>query len=378
MKNSTTVAEEIAVVRSAIDTLESSVEVDFTPEQEKESETLIARLGTLKADLEKAEARDAAKADADETVARIRKITPAFSVVRTGEPVAPSMGEYMAAYIGQSRGDAQATTAFRALAQTFLADVPGIIPVPVLDSVIDRYDASRPVFSAYKPQGPVPSKTFEQPYVTQHVAVDEQANEGDEVATQDYRVAKRTITAKTYAGALKLSQQVIDWSSPSALQKVAESFGKVYARRCETWASTALNAAAVENVTWSTASISALAQSVENAVLALEDNLETVSVADLVLFLSPDEYAKHMALFTAEGTSFVNAIPNFPRIVRGRRLPAYSAFLADTSAMRQWETRKGLASLMQISTLEWELGESAYNAFEIETGAVVDCSYAGS
>ena len=377
MKNSTAVAEEIAVVRSAIDTLESQVEGDFTPEQEKESETLIARLGTLKDDLAKAEAREAAKAEADETVARIRKSAPAF-ITRSAEVEVPSMGEYMSAYIGQARGDREATEAFRALATTYLADVPGLIPVPVLDSVIDRYDASRPVFSAFKPQGPVPSKTFEQPYVTQHVAVDEQAAEGDEVTSQDYRVAKRTITAKTYAGALKLSQQTVDWSSPSALQKIADSFAKVYARRCETWASTALNTAATENVTWSVASISALAQSVENAVLALEDNLETVSTADLVLFLSPDEYAKHMALFTAEGVAFTKAIPNFPRIVRGRRLPAYSAFLADTSAMRQWETRKGLAQLMQISTLEWEMGISAYNAFEIETGAVVDCSYAGS
>jgi HK97 family phage major capsid protein len=374
-----TIADKIEVTRTQIATLEESVDGDFTPEQAAESETLIARLGTLQAEAVVAEKADAAKAEAEATVARIRAIKPTFNVARTADKTEETtMGEWMSARILSSNGDAKAAQVFRTLSDVYMADVPSLIPAPIIQNVLNRYSGSRPVFESFTQAGQVASKTMEQPYVTGHVAIDTQAAEGDEVASHKYTTSSRTLTASTLAGAVVLSQQVVDWSSPSALQAVSDDFARVYSRRTEIKASTALNAAATENSTWSTSSIAALASSLQSAIVALEDNLEEVNIGSLVLYLSPDEYAKHLSLFTAEGNAFISTIPNFPKIVRGRYLPNYSAFLADTSAIRVWETRKGLAELMRISTLEWELGYSGYLTFDVQEGAVVDLSYAGS
>ena len=65
----------------------------------------------------------------------------------------------------------------RAVANQVTGDTPGILPTPVVGSVVSLIDANRPLISSLggaKSLGGIPGATFTRPYVSQHVTVGKQ------------------------------------------------------------------------------------------------------------------------------------------------------------------------------------------------------------
>ena len=60
-----------------------------------------------------------------------------------------------------------------------------------------------------------------------------QANELANAATADFDLSNVTVTKKTFAGSLLLSEQVIDWSTPSMLDAAVNDLAIKYALATE-------------------------------------------------------------------------------------------------------------------------------------------------
>ena len=103
----------------------------------------------------------------------------------------------------------------RAAEHQLTTDSTGIIPEPVIGSVVNFVDAARPLVSALGPR-PLPSKTWTRPKVTQHTAIAEQTTEKTELESQKMVISDVTGTAQTFGGYVNVARQTVDWSAPGS------------------------------------------------------------------------------------------------------------------------------------------------------------------
>lgn len=156
-----------------------------------------------------------------------------------------SVGAWLADYVRSrdprnSREDQAAAQArlVRALATQTTADTPGLLPEPIVGQVMNTLDAVRPFVDSFGAR-PLPNGSgakFSRPKITQHTTADVQAAEKTEVASQKMIVGSVEFARKTIAGAVNVSRQDIDWTSPSAWDILVQDLADVYALRTESWA----------------------------------------------------------------------------------------------------------------------------------------------
>lgn len=134
----------------------------------------------------------------------------------------------------------------RAVANQTTADTPGILPTPIVGTVVSLIDANRPFVSSVgaRPLGNIPGTTFTRPKITQHVSVGAQAAEKTELPSQKMIIGSVPFTKRTYGGVVDISRQDIDWSSPSAWDILVRDLADVYAVQMETVMATAFAGAA--------------------------------------------------------------------------------------------------------------------------------------
>lgn len=162
----------------------------------------------------------------------------------SSRPPAPSLGEYLYAH---SQRDSQRLSAYRASVRaaagdTTTADVPGLIPVPIVGQAVSLRDASRPVVTALGPRsGPGGGASFTRPVITDPLSdaavVAELADARDTLGTTDV-----TFTYAYVKRATRVSAESIAFTSPAVLSVVGEELADAYARGTETIAATALAA----------------------------------------------------------------------------------------------------------------------------------------
>jgi hypothetical protein len=164
--------------------------------------------------------------------------TPIYATVR--KPRLPSPGEWiMAAKRGgsefaQLNANIAAEVQATATGNVTVAKADGVMPVPVLGPVFDDINPLRPIVSALGPRAmPEAGKSFIRPFVKVHSAVDTQANELANLAVADFEIDDLVVNKKTFGGRLQLSEQVIDWSSPSMLDQAIIDLAGQYALRTE-------------------------------------------------------------------------------------------------------------------------------------------------
>jgi len=194
----------------------------------------------------------------------------------------------------------------RATAHQTTADNPGIIPRPILGPVINLIDSARPFVNSCSRKA-LPAGSFDRPVVTQHVAVDEQAQEKDLTASREMVIGKMPVSAKTFAGHLNISRQDIKWTSPGILNIVFEDFAAVYAIRTCDYASTAF-LASVDNppVAIATADGPGVTAALYGVAAA---SLEAANTLPDTLYVSPDVWG------TLGGMSNANSgLPAFPSL----------------------------------------------------------------
>lgn len=120
------------------------------------------------------------------------------------------------------------------------ADVPGILPAPLVRDVFDGLSARRRFIDAVGVYAAPNAEVWYRRKITQHTAVDFQAAEFSNLASQALEIDKLTVNNALLGGFIDLSEQVIDWSDPSMVQLTLNDMLKVYAKQTETAACASL------------------------------------------------------------------------------------------------------------------------------------------
>lgn len=138
----------------------------------------------------------------------------------------------------------------RALVHQTTDNTPGLLPEPIVGAIDNDTDAQRPFMTSIgvKTLGGIPGKTFERPTVTQHTQVGEQAAEKDELPSRQLVISGVPFSKRTFGGALNVSRQDIDWTSPAAWDAILTDLQEQYALETENAAADAFAAAVVATV----------------------------------------------------------------------------------------------------------------------------------
>jgi len=123
-----------------------------------------------------------------------------------------------------------------ALQNQTTTDTPGLLPHAIVGSVVSLIDSSRPFITSIgggRAMGGIPGKTFGRPKITQHTTVGTQATEKAELPSQKMVIGEIPFTKATYGGAVDVSRQDIDWSSPAAWDILVRDLADVYALTTE-------------------------------------------------------------------------------------------------------------------------------------------------
>lgn len=130
------------------------------------------------------------------------------------------------------------------IAEQGLADTPGILPEPLVGSVFNNLNNRRPFIDSIGSLAMPSASVWYRRKITQHVSVDDQAAEFDELASQKMTIAKIQVDPTLAGGVVAMSEQEIDWTDPAAVQLVLNDFGTIWAKHTETKACAALVAGA--------------------------------------------------------------------------------------------------------------------------------------
>lgn len=160
-------------------------------------------------------------------------------------------GEYLSTYVAAMRGDREASRRIEAaVASDKLADVPGIVPTPIIGDLIQDASMGRPVVnSSRRLPMPAAGASFIRPMVVQRTLVGKQSAELAELASQPMKIDPITVTKNTYGGVVNLSFQARDMTDPALMTIVSSDLARTYAETTEAVTCAALEAGATGAVT---------------------------------------------------------------------------------------------------------------------------------
>lgn len=175
------------------------------------------------------------------------------------EPVAPaagafpyrSAGEYVLAYMRVKHGDQAESARFtRALADVTTAQTPGLVPPQVTGDVIGQLGNARPsVLAMRRPPLPPVGMKVQRPRITQHTDVGPHV-EKQAVVSRALLLDLLEIPVGSYAGAVDVSWELANRSSPSALDLIFSDLTAIYARKSNAGAWAAIEADITQSVAW--------------------------------------------------------------------------------------------------------------------------------
>jgi len=218
----------------------------------------------------------------------------------------PSPGEYLSALKRGGSDFAQLNANIQRIAaatgDVVVSDAGGVVPVPILGPVIQDIDARRPIVSALGTRGmPDAGATFIRPYVKVHSSVGEQANELGSLSTADFEVDDIVVTKKTFGGKHVLSEQVIDWSSPSMLDQAISDMAGQYALATEKYVVDQMAAAVTNTQEVILTSYTDDEEFITDMYLAASSIATTGNYLPNALVMAPGMWAKLGALVDGQG-----------------------------------------------------------------------------
>lgn len=292
---------------------------------------------------------------------------PAFDIAR--EIPTPGMYAHLL-HKAVVRRDADAAALLeRVAAEQTTADNAGLIPEPILGPVVDIVKGRRRfVNSIGGPRKAVANK-FSRPYVAQHVDVDAQAAELDELASQKMSITELPVELNTIGGYVNLSKQDVRWSQPGILDIMYQSFTKIYARRSNTKACADFltGATQTEALDWSDFSTVASTRTILDTWLegALSDLNEDANPD--TLWVSRDTAAVLRKVRNEMGAKAYNVpMDGSPGDVEGLRLiidPHFAAqtlVLGDSEYVEVYEDLEGFLTVELPSVAGQQIGYAGY------------------
>jgi hypothetical protein len=262
-------------------------------------------------------------------------------------------------------------------------DTPGVLPKPVIGTVLGELDSARPFVASIGARSlvGVPGKTFSRPTITQHVDVGEQVGEKTQLPSRKMIIGSLDFTKKTYGGVVNVSRQDIDWTSPSAWDILLRDLANVYAAETDDAAAGAFATALTQTVEVGGASdLAAYTEALYAAAAMAATGNGTMRASALRLpngiWASVDMWSKLGAMISAARittggtvpassgvTSFASgdvlSLPQY--IVPG--LPTGTLIVGRTDGTEFYEERIGVLSAVEPAILGVEVAYGGYAAF---------------
>jgi HK97 family phage major capsid protein len=264
----------------------------------------------------------------------------------------------------------------RAAAHQTTADNLGVIPDPVVGTVINFIDSARPLVSALGPQS-APAGMFKRPRITQHTDVGAQTAEKTELVSRKMLIDSLPVSMSTFGGYVNVSRQNIDWSAPNILDIVVNDLAAQYAIETEQAACGSVTGSAGGSVTTpitATSDATAIAKAVWEA--AGKAYAATKGTGRLIIAAAPDVLGWFGPLFApvnpqnAQGQGFsaasfnsgvMGSIGGIP-VVMSPALTAGTAHLISTAAEEVYEQRVGTLQVTEPSVLGVQVAYAGYFA----------------
>ena len=297
----------------------------------------------------------------------------------------PSMSEYISAFVRGGSDFAQLNENIRAAAPNVTTpDIPGVIPTPIIQNVVNTFVGSRPLVEATTlrpmPQG---GSVFIRPVVNVHNQVGT-ATQNTTITASTFGIDDVQITKTIQGGYVEISEAAIDWSQPEALGPLLDDMMRVYMDRTDLIACAELQTGVTNSNNFDNASLADPAYWVEWMYTAAADIL-TGSNGNLpsVLAVSPNVWKAMGSLSdTADRPLFpqvgpMNAFGSLNvastqgafafglRVVVDRNLTSAGMTILDPRALESYEMNKGLISVEQPSQLSRQIAVRGYWASKV-------------
>lgn len=297
-----------------------------------------------------------------------------------GDAAYRTAGDFLADY-SRSRGiggipvDAGAGARLqRVLAKQTTVETPGLLPTPIVGEVLNLIDANRPFITSIgaRSMPPASGTKFQRPRITQHVLVGEQTVEKTELPSRQMKIETLDFAKKTYGGAVNISRQDIDWTSPSAWNILLGDLADVYAQTTEAAAASAFATGITQTVAAETGDLTGWAKALYQAAAM---GYRGAKLLPDRLWVSLDMWATLGAIVDqarlifppgsqggSELTRFSGMVFALPRIVVPD-LPDGTAIIGSSKLFEFYEERIGLLSAVEPSILGVEVAYGGYAAF---------------
>lgn len=131
-----------------------------------------------------------------------------------------------------------------------LAQVPGLLPEPLLGDVWTTEATGRPIIDAVGTRAlPQAGETFFRRYINQTTSVAQQAAEFDSLSSAQFQVNRIQVDKKTFGGYLNVSSQSGDWSEPALVQQIINDMVRQYSKATEAYVGGVISTASVSATT---------------------------------------------------------------------------------------------------------------------------------
>ncbi|MPZ14278.1 MAG: phage major capsid protein [Chloroflexi bacterium] len=310
-----------------------------------------------------------------------RELSRMRTEVDHGEPEYRSAGAYIVeayrAHMGNTDAKTRLEMFFRAADHQTTGDNSGVVPDPIVGSVINFIDAARPIVSATGVQ-PMTDAIWHRPKVTQRTSVAPQGaaggagDEKTELVSQAMVIERLTAEATTYGGYVNVSRQNMDFSRPQIFDTVVNDLAAQYAIQTEAAAAAALEALAPGTPVPLGADAAAITANVWSAASTIY--AAVAGQGRLVLAVSPDKLGDVGPLFAPVnprdtqsegftagqfGQGQMGTISGIP-VVMSAGLSADTAALFSTAAFELFEQRVGTLQVTEPSVLGVQVAYAGY------------------
>jgi hypothetical protein len=294
----------------------------------------------------------------------------------------PTAAEYISAFVvGGDQWRAMSEGIQAAAPNVLTSDIPGVLPLPIVQPVYNNFIGRRPVIDAIgakaMPQG---GKVFIRPEVTTHTSIGNQATENTSLTQGTYVVTDNQVTKGTYGGFVTLSEQSIDWSTPEVISLVLDDMARIYANETDNVAADNLKTGTTVTRNFSGASsldpaywVGWVAGAAQTILSSSNGNLPTHLFVNpewwgVLLQLSDDSKRPlfpqigPMNAFGNLAPGQVNGVAFGLQVVVDRNFAGDTVILGDASGFEIFEQQKGAISIDVPSTLSRTIAFRGYLA----------------
>ena len=293
--------------------------------------------------------------------------------------IMPTPAEYISAFLTGGSGFDAMQDGIRAAAPDVInTDLPGILPLPIVQPTYNNFVGIRPVVDAVGARAmPGGGKVFIRPKVVTHTTIGVQSAENATLDDGTFVVDDLQVTKGTYGGYVTLSEQAIDWTTPEVIGLLLDDMGRIYANQTDNVAADALVAGATStnafgNDATNPAQWAAfIGTAAQDILTASNGNLPThlfvspnmwgyllglTDTADRPLFpsLGPMNAYGDLAVTEAMGMAFGL------RVVVDRNFATDTVIVGDASGFEIFEQQKGAISVDVPSTLSRTIAFRGY------------------